>query len=343
MKLVRALPIVVTSLVACTNGAPLGSDTSAGDARDTSAGDTSDTSVADTSDTSDAGVGDTSDAGVGDTSDAGVGDERDARSYCELTVDVFCPYYLRCGRIVASDLDECRATFLETCNARYEPLYAALADRGLLSLSAAGIARCRAHLEAVACEAQIFDLDGGCDAVWVGQVGGGGGCGPGLESFVCDGASTCVLGLDFCGQCKPIATGACDVEHRCPDDGTCKDGGCVARAQVGERCDGGTTCVLGASCDGGRCAAPTIVAVGDLCDQTHRCPYRASCSGRCVKAALLGEACDASVTCASGWCSGGICVPLLGAGASCSASASCVSGRCSGGSCLAPGASACLP
>lgn len=269
-------------------------------------------------------------------------DELDPQSYCERTVDVFCPYYLRCGRMAVSDLESCRAVFLETCNARYEPLYAALAERGALALSADGIARCAEHLETVACAEQIFDLDGGCDAVWVGRVAAGGACGTGIESFVCDPSSTCVLGLDFCGTCAPLTEGACDFEHRCPDDGVCKDGACRARPRVGDACDGEVACVLGADCVAGACAGPTIVALGDACDATRRCPYRSACvGGRCASMALLGEPCGPG-GCASGVCEQGVCAALIGPGEPCERAAQCVSGRCDAGLCARP-SSTCVP
>jgi len=284
------------------------------------------------------GVGVGEDVGEGEGVGEGDTDELDARSYCELTVDLFCPYYLRCGRMAVAELATCRDVFLESCNARYEPVYAALADRSELSLSRAGIARCGEHLATVACEQQIFDLDGGCDAVWVGQVGAGDAehrCGLGIESFVCDAASTCVIGLDFCGDCVSLAgpNDACDLEHRCADDATCDDGRCVPRAAVGEACDDAVSCVRGASCVRGSCAPPTIVAVDEACDAARRCPYRAACvSGRCVATGLLGEACGAA-GCASGACSDGTCVPLLDPGATCTTHAACLSGRCEEGRC----------
>ena len=264
-------------------------------------------------------------------------DELDARSYCEATVDLFCPYYLRCGRMAVPDIETCRVVFLESCNARYEPAYAALADRGELVLSRAGIERCGAHLETVACEQQIFDLDGGCEQVWRGQVAAGGACGLGIESFICEADAVCVIGLDFCGDCKPLvaAGAACDFEHRCPGDGDCVDGGCVARVAVGSACDEATSCVLGASCLDGVCTAPTIVGVGERCDQVKRCPYKSACvSGTCREAALLGEPCGLG-GCASGACEGGVCVALLDPGAACTGSATCRSGRCSEGQCSA--------
>lgn len=268
----------------------------------------------------------------------------DARDYCEATVELFCPYYLRCGRMAVDTLEACRATFLESCNARYEPIYAALAERGALSLSRAGIERCRAHLEAVSCEAQIFDLDGGCDAVWVGEVGLDGACAPGIESFVCEAGTTCLIGLDFCGRCVPLAAPgeACDLERRCPEDGLCVEGACVARAAVGEGCDAERRCRLGADCVEGTCRAPAIVALGERCDQAHRCPYRAACvGGVCRQMALLGEPCG-QAGCASGSCQGGVCVALSDPGAACERHDACRSGRCEEGGRCASLINACL-
>jgi len=269
-----------------------------------------------------------------------VSDELAARSYCELTVDLFCPYYLRCGRMAVPDLATCHDVFLESCNARYEPIYAALADRSELVLSRTGIARCGEHLAIVACEQQIFDLDGGCDQVWRGQVAATDAkpaCGLGIESFICDATSTCVIGLDFCGTCVPFVSedGTCDLAHRCPGDGDCVEGRCVARAPVGAACGDGIDCVLGANCSQGVCAAPAIVGLDQVCDQGYRCPYRAACvAGRCQATGLLGEACGAA-GCASGACVDGTCVAFLDPGASCTSHGSCRSGRCEAGQCAA--------
>lgn len=263
-----------------------------------------------------------------------------ASAYCESIVASFCDYYLRCGRMAVPDLAACRATFLETCNARYEPLWRALADDHLLELSADGLATCEGHLATVACERQIFDLDGGCAGVWRGLVPAGGACGPGLESFVCEPGTTCVLGLDFCGTCRPLAgpDEACDLDHRCPPTATCTAGSCQARALPGDRCDADHPCVLGADCASGTCRADAIVEVGDACDATHACQYKAACvttanGARCVGTALIGEACGDEVGCASGACIGGACAPLGGADATCDGPAACESGRCSDGTC----------
>ncbi len=251
-----------------------------------------------------------------------------AADYCETVVDAFCPYYLRCGRLDAPDEASCRAAFLETCNARYEPHYAAFEALGLLRLSRAGVAGCRLHLEHVECAAQVGDLDGACGAMWVGQAPALAPCGLGIESLVCAAGTTCVLGLDFCGSCLPESTdGTCDTERRCPDGGLCIEGACVTRLAAGDACTDADVCAVGLWCAEGRCRGPTIVAVGDACDADLRCPYKATCSGgKCVPLGLLGEPCTAG--CASGFCDAGTCVPLRAAGEPCGASSQCVSTRC---------------
>ena len=259
-----------------------------------------------------------------------------ASSYCEESVDIWCPYYLRCGRMAATDLDDCRQTFLESCNAVYEPHYAALESLGMLELSRQGLQACAEHLEAVACEEQIFDLDGGCGEVWRGLMPADSTCAPGVESFVCDGDSTCVLSLDFCGTCQPaVGEGQpCDTEIRCQSGLYCLEGACVSRALPGEAC-GDIPCVSGATCVGGLCQGRTIVGLGESCNSALRCPYRAACvDGECVQTALLGESC-AELPCATGYCEGGICVQLLAGGSHCTAHGQCLSGICDGDSCMA--------
>ncbi len=262
-----------------------------------------------------------------------------ASGYCEATADFFCAFYLRCGRIVAATADECRATFLETCNARYEPRYVDLEAAGLLSLSSAGVDACGAHLATVACERQISDLMGPCGGMWVGTQPAGAACGLDVESFACAPGTTCVVGLDLCGKCQPAAAvgGACGGGGSCGDALACVSATCVARRQVGEACSASEPCVLGASCTGAVCVAPAIVGEGAACDASRRCAYRSACiGGVCVRAALLGEDC-AGRTCASGRCVAEgvakICRPLLDPGAACTSpldcrSASCVSGAC---------------
>lgn len=249
-----------------------------------------------------------------DGADADAGPFLAASDYCEAAVDAFCPYYLRCGRMAAPDLATCRAVFAESCEARYEPVYQALADLGLLRLSRDGLARCAAHLETVPCQDQLNDLDLGCRGVWVGQRAAGAACGLGIESFVCEPATACVIGLDFCGTCEPAgAAGApCGDGARCEPTAACLGGACVARGLPGDACggDGAPPCVVGTACVGGACAGPAFVAVGDACDQTHRCPYFSACvGGTCRQAVRLGEACAATAPCGAGTCDArGVCV-----------------------------------
>ena len=48
--------------------------------------------------------------------------------YCEETVDAFCDFYLRCGRMDVDTVEQCRSLFLESCNAKYEQRYADLVN-----------------------------------------------------------------------------------------------------------------------------------------------------------------------------------------------------------------------
>ena len=228
-----------------------------------------------------------------------------ATSYCETIVGFFCPFYVRCGRMAVADVDACRAPFLESCEAKYEPVYAALVDAGLLRASAEGVAACRAHLDDVACAEQPLDLDGPCAGMWVGTQPAGASCGFDVESFVCDPTTTCVLGLDLCGTCRTVVPldAACggDLDVACARDATCSDGACVARTR----------------------SAATYVDEGDACDFERRCRYLNRCvDGRCARQGLLDEACGPA-GCASGWCDDGTCAPLRDEGDACAASAEC--------------------
>ena len=310
----------------------------------------SDTPVDDAGGPTDAGSVDTSlaDGAIRDTapvSDARL-DETDAASddtlpatdYCETIADFFCEYYLRCGRTATASPQECRDVFLESCNEIFEPQYAALADAGKLRLSTEGIAACERHLSDVACEQQMFDLDGGCADVWEGLSAAGEPCAPGIGSFVCGAGTACVIDLDFCGECKPaVGIGEdCSGDEVCSTAARCIDGLCVERALPGQSCSDARPCVTGATCVAGTCTGFDVVDVGDACDRARRCPYTSTCTGGvCVRDALLGEDCtDAS--CASGRCVDGTCRPFVAAGGPCTDGAQCLSGACAGDTCEPP-------
>lgn len=244
-----------------------------------------------------------------------------AANYCELSVDFFCDFYMRCGRMHVTDVCACRGVFLETCNAKYEPVYAALADAAMMELSASGLSACSSHLSQVACSDQSRDLEGPCAEMWVGLQPLGDPCGLGIESLVCEPGTACSIDMSFCGTCKKMAG-------------------------VGETCGGDVVCGSAASCSNGLCQARSglnFVAVGDACDFDNRCPYKSNCTGgRCESQAMLGETCDSALRapCASGHCDDAItaCVSLLDPGAACAASSQCVSGLCANGTCeLIPG------
>jgi hypothetical protein len=276
------------------------------------------------------------DGGPGESEDAG---PMPAAEYCETIAPFFCDYYLRCDRMAGvSSRAECEAVFAEQCGDRYEPRYVALEEAGLMQLSRSGLASCEEHLETVACDEQIRDLDGPCAGIWVGQQEEGGACGFDVESFVCAPGTACVLGLDFCGTCKPVVDDgqACgNGEVTCAADSTCSDDVCVARKKVGEACADGDRCLLGASCNDGFCRGPTVVAVGDACDQANRCPYKSHCeAGSCVEDGLIGDSCAGEADCASGWCaSDDICQALFSAGTGCTGSEQCATGICADGVC----------
>lgn len=260
-----------------------------------------------------------------------------AADYCEATASVFCPFYLRCGRMAVTTEAECLTAFVEACNARYEPRYLALVNVGMLTLSADGVEACRAHLQAVACEAQPRDLDGPCGAMWVGTRPVTSDCGLDVESLVCGAGTSCVLGLDFCGSCEPLlpSGAACgNGEGTCGNQAACVNNVCEPRAQAGASCANGERCVSGTACDGTRCLGPNYVGLGDACDQANRCPYMAQCvGGVCVAQVLQGNGCNPSTPCASGWCNSSVCAAPKPDGQPCTAADQCQSGVCSMGSC----------
>ncbi len=268
--------------------------------------------------------------------------ELPAESYCEESAETFCAYYLRCGLMAVEDRTACLTAFEETCTEVYLPHYVALAEEDRLALRREGLAVCADHLEEVACEEQVHDLQGPCAQVWAGLTPAGGPCAPGIGSFVCDEASTCVLGLDLCGTCEEAGgpDAPCGEGDRCQASLACVEGVCVPRALPGEPCSEAHPCLVGTWCEEGTCARPEGVGVGEACDATRRCPYKSACvAGTCVESGLLGEPCGEGVGCASGWCDDGTCTPRREEGAACGSPDECVAGVCREGACGAlPGA-----
>lgn len=238
--------------------------------------------------------------GDGEEGEGEEGDVVDARAYCEELAPIFCPFYLRCGRMNVDDEDACAVAFAEACEVGFEPRFTPLADLGLLTLSRAGLDACAAHLDDAACDTQFLELSGPCAQVWRGAVDTGGACGLDAESFVCAPGTTCTLDLSFCGVCEAVLdVGApCrDVEGSCGPAGFCSDSDvCVARPVVGEGCTD-VPCVLPAQCEDGVCREPAVVGVGDVCDRDHRCPYRSRCDGVCTATVGHGAACAADEDC----------------------------------------------
>ncbi len=251
---------------------------------------------------------------------------------------MFCPFYLRCGRIVAETEAECRQVFLEMCEELFEPGYVTLQEAGLLKLSRLGLESCSAHLAQVECAHHLMDLEGPCRQVWVGTSPVGAPCGLNLESFICGEAATCALDMSFCGECVAAAeTGSsCGVDVKCRFPDTCVEEICVAPALPGEACGAARGCITGASCREEICVARSFVGLGEACDQQRRCPYRSACvEGICVETALLGETCGSGVECASGICDvmTNSCVRLRTPGEPCADRLQCLSHRCTGGHC----------
>lgn len=277
------------------------------------------------------------DGDAGNVFDSGGDGYRPAAEYCAHAADVFCPFYLRCGRIAEDTPEGCRSTFVESCQAKYQPIYVALEQAGLLRLSIAGLSACANYLADVECDHQLLDLEGPCREIWSGQSAAGAACGISVESFVCDGATTCVLDLSFCGSCEAAAPtgGACSTEVHCRFPDLCVSEQCVGPAYPGDACSDTQRCNAGASCDNDVCVARQFVGPGATCDSARRCVYRASCvGGSCSRDALLGEACSASVRCASGHCAAsGRCEPFGAPDAGCDSGATCLASSCTSGRC----------
>ncbi|MCC7071172.1 MAG: hypothetical protein IT383_07615 [Deltaproteobacteria bacterium] len=275
------------------------------------------------------------DAGPGDV-DAG---SAPAEGYCEAIADFFCAFYLRCGRMAVADQAACAPVFLEACNARYEPSWAALEAAGLVALSSEGIEQCRAHLESAPCEQVQLELQGPCAAMWVGSQAAGAPCGIDTEAFTCAPGTTCVLDLSLCGTCTTVLA---DGETCAGDDVSCggashcnDDLVCAPRMRAGERCDVGDRCVLGTTCTDEVCQGPSTTTVGSSCDFSTRCPYASRCiDGSCVATVPLGGTCSPTAPCDSGWCDDDHrCASLVAQGDPCTTDVQCQTGACAGTTC----------
>jgi hypothetical protein len=273
-------------------------------------------------------------------SDPGPSTPSGAIDYCEAIEPFFCAFYVRCGRMDVDSPAACKAPFLASCNAVFEPRYIDLEAAGLLSLDTDGIEQCRKHLETVACDQQILELSGPCANIWRGQQAAGESCGLDVESFVCAPDSECVLGLDFCGDCRPLVDvgNACNPgTDTCGNDAFCDANICRARIRNGDACGSGDRCLTGSVCDAGVCTPPSFVAVGDSCDQRHRCPYLTACvAGTCQPTAATGAPCTSDGTCELGFCNASsICEAPRANASACDRASQCSSGLCDGTTCQA--------
>jgi hypothetical protein len=139
------------------------------------------------------------------------------------------------------------------------------------------------HLDTVACDVQVSDLDGPCASMWVGTSAIDKPCGLDIESLVCAPGLRCRLDLSFCGKCATEAADgeACDGSSMCRPGRGCVSGKCVARRSPGEACAETSNCVIGTACSGGKCVGPARASENGLCGNGERCPYRTACvSGR---------------------------------------------------------------
>lgn len=273
-------------------------------------------------------------------SDAEPSTPRGASDYCEAIEPFLCAFYVRCGRMDVESANACKGSFLTSCNQMFEPRYIDLEAAGLLSLDVEGIERCRQHLESVACEQQIQELDGPCAEMWHGQQVAGESCGLDVEFFVCAPDTECVLGLDFCGECRPLVEVGMPCvpgTNTCGGDGFCDGGTCRARVRNGDPCGPDDRCMTGSLCEGGTCTPPSFVGRGEACDQRHRCPYLTACiAGTCQPTAGIGEPCTSDGQCELGFCdAAGICQGPRANDAPCDRASQCSSGLCDGTTCQA--------
>lgn len=281
---------------------------------------------------------------LGCGSGGGSSTPRGASDYCEAIEPFFCTFYVRCGRMDVATAAACKPAFLASCNAVFEPRYVDLEAAGLMALDEDGIERCRQHLDTVACEQQIQELDGPCADMWRGQQAAGERCGLDVEYFVCAPETECVLGLDFCGDCRPrveVGMACTPGTDTCGTDAFCDAGTCRARVRNGDPCGPDDRCMTGSVCESGTCTPPSFVGRGEACDSRRRCPYLTACiAGTCQPTAATGEPCASDAACELGFCDG-TCQEPRASGDPCERASQCSTGLCDGATCQ-PRPSSCI-
>ncbi len=176
-------------------------------------------------------------------------------------------------------------------------------------------------------------------------------CGTGSVGDSCNGSTPCATGQRCAsadggvsagpaiGTCVTIASsGPCRTANDCLSSEFCHAAVCTPRVAVNQSCDGGLTCVYGASCQGATCVAKS--APGTPCvttaDGGASCDPGLTCfQGTCRSASgWPGGPCSASGTCLVGACGAdGLCGATRGIGQPCRADGECATDKCRGQTC----------
>lgn len=223
-------------------------------------------------------------------SDAGVG--LPAAQFCPTYVAAQCDWYLRCGKLDAAQLADCRASLSWTCNQAQVSALAA----GKVGYDPISAAACTSGIAARACS-QPFPAIAACDATFPPATPIGGTCTRQWSTVCVD------------SYCKSNA---------CP-------GTCTAFTAVGEVCSGteGDECGPNATCaytSPRRCVA--IIEAGGTCAPNDPC-RSGTCDATQLKCLTFGSqpqgaACALDEVCATGlYCKSGQCQPSEGAGGPC--------------------------
>ena len=252
--------------------------------------------------------------------------------------DAVCPNIKSCCEAAGAAYSE------QSCRAKLEALMQpalTLVDQGKVKYDPSQAGACVSQISSAA--ASCFESGGdiaACEAVLQGTVPAGGACtsdeecmGPAGAHTSCD-QSKCVVekrgvaGDDCLWTCSEKGSttwcsgvGSADTGARCfTNDGLYCDSTstkCKARVAVGAQgCDyGSESCVDGAYCDSGACAAQ--LAVGADCTSDYECVETAYCDQKCVAKKPLGAACTddfAGNECIDGSCDANKCSKASSAG-----------------------------
>lgn len=238
-----------------------------------------------------------------------------AVQFQEQQLQGWCDYFVRCGRVAATDRPRCIDSMHQMMRLVSTGLDIAASIRdGKTRVDASYVKPCLDGLAGLSCRRDLGDVPA-CNAVFVGMLAVG---------APCYGDAECESGV--CSR------------NGSPCPGTCRE---HSRGGAGTACFTDRDCIRGLGCENGICAAaPPGTSPGDGCRTDGACSPDQYCSleeGQCAAGGASGQGCNREEACDAGLaCVGlrfdqsdpaaGTCRPWLDVGAACSLVSSDVSG-----------------